>query len=79
MKAHNIQAVCSGGLSVHYRKIKPIFEQARKINPRVINVVGGGIFSSEPQVMMQSLEVDIGIVGEGEETIVELFHVLSSN
>jgi radical SAM superfamily enzyme YgiQ (UPF0313 family) len=75
---NNIDVVCTGGLSRDCHKLKEVVEAARRINPRIISVVGGGIISSDPHVAMQVLGADIGVIGEGEITMCELADALDS-
>jgi len=74
----NIDVLCTGGLSRDCAKLKEVIETARKINPGVITVVGGGIISSDPEPAMQVLDADIGVIGEGERTICQLAQALNS-
>jgi len=69
--------VATGGLTSEYGKLKHITDIARKARTRTI--VGGGIITSEPELMSQALQVDYGVIGEGEETIVELLSCLENN
>ena len=62
----------TGGLSVHYRLIKAVIESARLVMPSLTVMVGGGIVSSEPELMLKALGADVGVLGEGEETVVKL-------
>ena len=68
----NIDIICTGGLSFHFAKVKAILDIARDIKPDIITIIGGGLVSSEPRLMMETLKPSFGAVGEGEETIVEL-------
>ena len=58
--------LCTGGLSVHYRQLQDIISNARKVNPKVRIILGGGIYSSDPELMLGALDIDVGIPGEGE-------------
>lgn len=58
--------LCTGGLSVHYRQITQLIATARKLNPAIRVIVGGGLVSSEPELMIDNLDADRLIVGEGE-------------
>ena len=78
MSANNIDVVCTGGLSLDCHKIKDVIDTARKINPKIITVVGGGIISSDPVTAMRVLDADIGVIGEGELTICELADALDN-
>lgn len=66
-----------GGLSVHFRQIREIFETARLVRPETFLIAGGGIISSEPELMLASLGADAGVIGEGEVTVVNLMTALS--
>ncbi|MEI6826585.1 MAG: radical SAM protein [Desulfuromonadales bacterium] len=75
---NRIDVVCTGGLSLDCHKIIEVIDAARKINPGIITVVGGGIVSSDPETAMRVLGADIGVIGEGEVTICELAKALDS-
>lgn len=79
IKDDAINVVCTGGLSIHYSVMHVILRAAKKVNPDIITVVGGGIITAEPDVAMQALEyVDYGVVGEGEITICELARAIEN-
>ncbi|NVN98808.1 MAG: cobalamin B12-binding domain-containing protein [Geobacteraceae bacterium] len=65
----NFDFVATGGLSSQYLDIKKILFTARKSGIKTI--AGGGIITSEPELMLRALCPDFGVIGEGEETIVE--------
>ena len=64
--------VLTGGLSVHYTPVKKCVEAVRKYGPDAKIVLGGGCISSRPELMMESLNPDNIVIGEGEAAIVEL-------
>lgn len=68
--------VCLGGLSADYKCIRDTLHFVKQILPGVTTVVGGGMISSEPEVMMAGLGADIGVIGEGEVTMVEIAEAL---
>lgn len=78
LASYDVDMVASGGLSPHYALLLDIFQAARAAKKNIPLVCGGGIISSEPELMTQSLGIDIGVIGEGEETIVQLADVLDS-
>jgi radical SAM superfamily enzyme YgiQ (UPF0313 family) len=78
MLANSVDVVCTGGLSLDCHKIKEVIDTARKINPKIMTVVGGGIVSSDPETAMSVLDADIGVIGEGERTMCELAHALDN-
>jgi len=73
---NHIDVVCTGGLSLDYHKIKEVIDVSRESNPKIITVIGGGIISSDPETAMNALAADIGVIGEGEQTVCELAHAL---
>lgn len=68
--------VCFGGLSADYMKIEEMLELLRKHAPGVITIVGGGLITSEPELVYDLLNPDYGVIGEGEETVTELIRAL---
>lgn len=70
---NHIDVVCTGGMSLHFCEINKVLETAKKVKPDIITIVGGAIITSNPKVTCWGIkQIDYGVVGEGEETIVEL-------
>ena len=67
----------TGGLSVHYQTIKKLISVARSIGPHLPIVVGNGLPSAEPELTLTHTEADIAVIGEGEETFLELLEFLA--
>ncbi len=67
--------VATGGLSSQYHEIEAISEHARACGKKII--MGGGIISSEPELMARALHVNYAVIGEGEITIVALLEQLA--
>lgn len=66
--------VALGGLSGEYTDLYAVVRHVKQKHPHIITIVGGGIITAAPAVSMQALEyADIGIIGEGDETIVDLY------
>ncbi|MFN3077288.1 MAG: radical SAM protein [Alphaproteobacteria bacterium] len=61
-----------GGLSRDWNSMRHILDMAAQYNPQIIKVVGGGAISSDPERIIRTLDAHYGVVGEGEETVVEL-------
>lgn len=75
---NSINFVGIGGLSGEYSDIARIVSYVRKIDSNVVIQVGGGIMTADPEVTMQAMpKVDYGIVGEGEQTSVELISAIA--
>jgi len=76
---HHIDVVATGGISIQYNSLYEILKCVKAANPDITTVVGGGIVTADPDVALDALEfVDIGVVGEGENTACELLGALES-
>lgn len=79
LSENNIDVLCVGGLSPNYLQIKQLLEIAKKSNPSVITIIGGGMVSASAETIMKGIEyADIGVVNEGEIIIRELFSALEN-
>lgn len=65
---------CTGGLSPFLPVIQEIFGICREIDPSILTVCGGGTLSGDPEPVMRMSGIDVGVIGEGEETFSELLH-----
>ncbi len=75
---NKIDFVGLGGLSGEYSDIVRVVSLVRKIDHNMIIQVGGGIMTADPVVTMQAMpDVDFGIIGEGEQTSVELIDAIA--
>jgi radical SAM superfamily enzyme YgiQ (UPF0313 family) len=70
----------TGGLSYNFHVLKNIFDKVHFNFPSIINIRGGGIVTGDPKVTMEAFDgkVDIGVIGEGEATIVEVATALEN-
>lgn len=77
IEEHAIDAVFTGGLSFQYYPLRQLVEAVKKIRPDMPVLVGGGIITGDPEAAMRALEfADIGVIGEGEVTDVEVCRAL---
>lgn len=68
----DINIVGIGSLITCYKYVKWLNNLIKKIKPEAKIIIGGGIGTSIPKIALEKLRADIVVVGEGEETIVEL-------
>lgn len=78
IKENKIDFVGIGGLSGEYSDLARIVSYVNLIDSNVIIQVGGGIMTADPNATMKAMpEVDFGIIGEGEQTSVELIESIA--
>ena len=62
-----------GGLSSMYEDIKKVLYLSRKYNPEALIVCGGGFITYMPdKIMSFTPSIDLGVIGEGEDTFAEI-------
>lgn len=78
INSENIDIVGFGGLSGEYQDMARMAHYVRTIKPDITLMMGGGIVTSDPETAMLAIpEIDYGMIGEGELTIVELVDALT--
>lgn len=78
IREKDIDVFCTGGLSPHFVILRDMFDAAKTARPDIVTVGGGGSISSEPELMCNAMHMDIGVIGEGEITSVELMYALGA-
>lgn len=76
---NKIDIVMCGALTTELKYIRSVFETAKKFNPDIITIGGGGGFTSEPVIFSQLTGVDYAVLGEGEVTICQLVDAIENN
>jgi len=76
---NGIDAILTGGMSGHWNLIADVLSTAKKIKPDIITVAGGPITTSDPNLAMENMLIDYGVIGEGEITSGELARTLEEN
>lgn len=67
------EMVCISGMWTNQKRmVDHIAGLIKTVNPCIITVVGGNLASTIPNVMLENLDIDYCIVGEGEESIAGL-------
>lgn len=70
----------TGGLITHYDLIEEILNCVKKYDPAIYTLVGGGIITGDPEVVMSGLvNADFGVIGEGEITNAEVSEAIIGN
>jgi len=77
---YDINVLAVGGLYMDYMAIENILTVAKVTNPRITTIVGGGLVTCEPELIMDGIPaIDFGIIGEGEITTAELLATLEKD
>lgn len=74
IEENKIQIVGSSGISGQFIEVFPLMRLIKQINSNVITVVGGGMMTADAIPAMEAFDgnVDYGVIGEGEQTMIEL-------
>jgi len=72
MKDDNYDFMFTGGVSIYYPNVKDVVKYVRESSPKTKIVLGGGLISAQPGIMLTILKPDYIIIGEGEITATEL-------
>jgi radical SAM superfamily enzyme YgiQ (UPF0313 family) len=64
------------GLITTYRFQKWLIPELKKLNPDAPVVSGGGLATSSSDLLFDKTPLDIAVLGEGEETMLELCHAI---
>ncbi len=72
LRQNKIDVVCTGGMSIEFREINEVIDVVKRIDKRLVTVVGGAIITSDPAMAVENMKIDYAVRGEGEYTMVEL-------
>jgi radical SAM superfamily enzyme YgiQ (UPF0313 family) len=78
LEIYSPDVVGTGGLSPSYNTLKDILTVVKTFNPNTRTMLGGGALTSEPELVLENTPTDVGIIGEGEITVVELLDAWST-
>jgi radical SAM superfamily enzyme YgiQ (UPF0313 family) len=80
IQSENWDIIGIGGLTTVYSRIKELSPLIRKASPSSLFIGGGGWCSYNPDEILQLIpEIDMLVIGEGEETFSELYDQVSKN
>ncbi len=69
----------TGTLSPFFEQVEEILRAAKNAKPGILTIVGGGVVSADPETSLPMLGADIGVIGEGDETVLELADALEND
>ncbi len=71
--------VCMGCIVTGYSIIKNLSSVIKEIHPHCTIIVGNTVASSIPDTLLTFTDIDIAVMGEGDETIVELLNTINKS
>ena len=78
IKEHKPDLIGLGGLSTDYHFIRDALKIIRDKTPEIPVVLGGRIIENDEEFIFSTLRPDFSIIGEAEETIVNLINMLAT-
>lgn len=79
LRKTEFDAVAFGCIVTGYKIVKKLAEIVKKVNKDAWVIVGNSVASSIPEKLLKNNEVDIAVIGEGDNTIVDLLDCLDRN
>lgn len=61
-----------GGMAIDYQVVEKIINICKNHNSKPLVILGGPIITSNKEIISKNINFDIGVIGEGEITIIEL-------
>ncbi len=71
--------VCTGGNDLIFYTVRTIIETVHEHKSKPKIILAGHILTHEPELMIDALKPDFGVISEGEITILELLECLEKN
>jgi anaerobic magnesium-protoporphyrin IX monomethyl ester cyclase len=79
LRTHRYDVVAMGCIVTGYRYVKWLVETVKNAFPQTVVIVGNTVASSIPEILLGRTRADIAVMGEGDETIVELLQRLETS
>jgi len=78
IRTKNFDVVALGCIVTGYKYVKQIAEVIKKHKKDVPIIAGNSVATSIPEILLTKTRVDIGVMGEGDITIVELLRAIEN-
>lgn len=79
LKKYTPDLIGIGGLITTYKYLKWIIPEIKSTFPNIKIVVGGGVVTENPEILMKATVADYAVIAEGEITIVELVDAINTS
>lgn len=77
--ASNFEVAGISALITQYPYVRWLTKTIKEVNPSAKIIVGGGLATAVPEMLLKKSEADIAVIGEGENTIKEVITCLDSS
>lgn len=72
IEKNQIDFLCTGAMSYNWKEVDDVLVAAKSVSPKIMTVAGGPIVTADPTFALENLQIDYGVIGEGELTMAEL-------
>ena len=79
LNKENYDFVCTGGNDFIFHTVKTMIDVVKGHSSKPKFILAGHILTHEPELMLEELKPDFGIISEGEDTILELINCVKTN
>jgi len=79
IRSKKYDIVCMGCIVTGYKKVKSLSALIKMYHPRCKIIVGNSVATSIVSKLFSKTDIDIAVMGEGDETIVELLETISES
>ena len=76
LRTHRYDVVAMGCIVTGYKHVKWLSETVKKAFPSTVVIVGNTVAQSIPSILLNRTAADIAVMGEADETIVELLNCI---
>lgn len=77
IRTTSFDVICMGCIVTGYKIIKTLSSLIRTYQPHAKIIVGNSVATSIPEILLTRTEADIAVMGEGDETIVDILNTLA--
>ncbi len=79
IRAKKYDVVCMGCIVTGYRIIKSLSALVKSYHPHAVVIVGNSVATSVSETLLLRTDADVAVMGEGDETIVDLLGALKDS
>jgi anaerobic magnesium-protoporphyrin IX monomethyl ester cyclase len=79
IQSKQYDVICMGCIVTGYRIIKDLCAVIKNIHPNSIVIIGNSVATSIVETLLTRTKADVAVMGEGDETIVDLLRTISNS